>query len=529
MSAQPQKQVDRKWLSAGVLLPLLVMTASLIGTYQLWADARNTALQAFKSEFDFRVRDTNTRIEQRMKTYEQVLRGGVGLFAASDSVSRRDFHAYVKALDLGERYPGIEGVGFSLVVPRQDKDRHILDVRKEGFPEYTIRPEGERDVYSSIVYLEPFSGRNLRAFGYDMYSEPVRRAAMEKARDTGRAAVSGKVMLVQEGSENVQSGFLMYLPVYRNGALPDTVADRQKNLHGWVYAPFRMNDFMAGLSGEQAADLHIRIYDGRGISDATLMYNGPDNATVNNATGRFETVSHVDIGAHDWTVVTSATQGFEARMDRDKPPLMLRAGIAVSILLTLLTWLFLDDRERAIQLARQALQLALYDTLTGLPNRKLITDRLQQSLAKATRDRKRVALMFIDLDKFKPVNDNFGHAVGDLLLQEVAKRLQACVRKSDTVSRLGGDEFVVLLPNLDEKEGALVVAEKILHAVAQPFELVGQSFQISSSIGIAVYPEDGKDEKTLLKHADIAMYFAKKSGRNNLKYFGNEMQESMAT
>lgn len=216
-------------------------------------------------------------------------------------------------------------------------------------------------------------------------------------------------------------------------------------------------------------------------------------------------------------------------MDRDKPLLVLRGGIAVSILLTLLTWLFLDDRERAIQLANQALQLALYDALTGLPNRKLIMDRLRQSLAKAKRDRKRVALMFIDLDKFKPINDNFGHAVGDLLLQEVAKRLQACVRKSDTVSRLGGDEFVVLLPNLDEKEGAIVVAEKILHAMAQPFELVGQSFQISSSIGIAVYPEDGDDEKTLLKHADIAMYFAKKSGRNNLKYFGNEMQESMTT
>jgi diguanylate cyclase (GGDEF)-like protein len=215
-------------------------------------------------------------------------------------------------------------------------------------------------------------------------------------------------------------------------------------------------------------------------------------------------------------------------MDRDKPVLVFKTGLGVSFLLTLLTWLFLDDRERAIRAARQAIRLALYDVLTGLPNRKLITDRLQQAVARAKRNNSRVALMFIDLDKFKPVNDNYGHAVGDLLLQQVAKRLQACVRKSDTVSRLGGDEFVVLLPQADDRKGVTVVAEKILDALSRPFELIGESFRISSSIGIAIYPDDAEDEKALLRNADSAMYHAKKSGRNNLKHFTPEMKEEVA-
>ncbi|MBI5626950.1 MAG: GGDEF domain-containing protein, partial [Nitrosomonadales bacterium] len=135
------------------------------------------------------------------------------------------------------------------------------------------------------------------------------------------------------------------------------------------------------------------------------------------------------------------------------------------------------------------------------------------------------ALMFIDLDKFKPVNDTFGHEVGDLLLKEVAKRLQDCVRGSDTASRLGGDEFVVLLLTIEEEQDAVMVAEKIRHALNQPFELAGYSLHISSSIGVAVYPEHGGDEEQLVRNADIAMYHSKNSGRNNVKLYQPGMHE----
>jgi diguanylate cyclase (GGDEF)-like protein len=168
--------------------------------------------------------------------------------------------------------------------------------------------------------------------------------------------------------------------------------------------------------------------------------------------------------------------------------------------------------------------LAHYDPLTDLPNRTLFSDRLQQALAAAKRDKVRMALMFLDLDKFKPINDELGHHVGDLLLKEVAKRMQDCVRESDTVARIGGDEFVILLPVIDAEQDAILVAEKIRMALNQPFVLVGQSLNISSSTGIAVYPEHGNNETQLFKNADTAMYHAKENGRNDVQLYHPEMQ-----
>ena len=171
--------------------------------------------------------------------------------------------------------------------------------------------------------------------------------------------------------------------------------------------------------------------------------------------------------------------------------------------------------------------LAHYDPLTDLPNRTLFSDRLQQALVTAKRDKAHMALMFLDLDKFKPINDTFGHHVGDLLLKEAAKRMQDCVRESDTVARIGGDEFVILLPVIEATQDALLVAEKIRLALNQSFVLVGQSLNISSSTGIAVYPEHGKDEKQLVKNADIAMYHAKNSGRDNVMLYQPDMQDGL--
>lgn len=166
--------------------------------------------------------------------------------------------------------------------------------------------------------------------------------------------------------------------------------------------------------------------------------------------------------------------------------------------------------------------MAHHDLLTGLPNRTLINERLQQAVIKARRDKAHMAVMFLDLDKFKPVNDTLGHEVGDLLLKQVAGRLSGSVRASDTVARLGGDEFVVLLHAVDHEKDAAVVAGKMLHALNQPFLVDGHDISISGSIGIAVYPQHGEDEKLLLINADIAMYQAKKNGRNEYRFFAPE-------
>lgn len=158
--------------------------------------------------------------------------------------------------------------------------------------------------------------------------------------------------------------------------------------------------------------------------------------------------------------------------------------------------------------------LAHYDTLTNLPNRALFYDRLHQSLVLAKREDRRVALMFIDLDRFKAVNDELGHAVGDLLLQSVAQRIRGCIRETDTLARLAGDEFTVILPNVEQEQDAQAVAEKILAALSVPALLEGHEVAAGASIGIAVYPRDAEDADGLVKRADNAMYAAKAEGRH---------------
>jgi len=175
----------------------------------------------------------------------------------------------------------------------------------------------------------------------------------------------------------------------------------------------------------------------------------------------------------------------------------------------------ITERKRAEEAIRL---MAFYDTLTQLPNRRLLQDRIPQQIARARRDQTRIALLFIDLDKFKPINDQYGHEVGDWLLQSVAQRLRRHLRESDTVARIGGDEFVALLADLQQVEDAIATAEKICEEVQTPFVTPnGTQLAISSSIGVAIYPDDGDNDQALLRIADEAMYLAKRSGRNRVQ------------
>ena len=163
--------------------------------------------------------------------------------------------------------------------------------------------------------------------------------------------------------------------------------------------------------------------------------------------------------------------------------------------------------------------LAYHDVLTGLPNRMLMVDRLQQALATAARNRKKVAVFFLDLDRFKEVNDTLGHEVGDLLIKQVGDRIRQCVRESDTVARFGGDEFLIVLPNILEIEDVEVVATKVREALAKPFQLGDHVVSVSGSIGVSLYRDHGEDIDDLMKHADIAMYRAKQRGGNNYVFY----------
>jgi len=206
-------------------------------------------------------------------------------------------------------------------------------------------------------------------------------------------------------------------------------------------------------------------------------------------------------------------------------------GSVLTVLLTALmgrmSWKLMQGRlresEAKLEHAERVEYLAYHDGLTGLPNRSLFSKLLGHGISEAHRYERRLAVAFLDLDRFKQINDTLGHEAGDQLLKEVATRLQGCVRESDTIARLGGDEFVVLLPQLNDETHAALVAQKMLGAAARPFILMGHEYRVTASIGISTYPRDGLNEQTLTKNADIAMYQAKSEGGNNFQFYSEKL------
>ncbi|HET6398488.1 MAG TPA: CHASE domain-containing protein, partial [Candidatus Thermoplasmatota archaeon] len=321
-----------------VLLPAVVLALGLTITAAATESAR--ASEAAEARVNF-VEDRDavvTAIEVRMAAYEQVLRGAQALLAADRNTTREEWRAYVHRLELAQTHPGIQGVGLSVLIPPDALEEHVQLVRSGGFPGYNVTPPGQRDVYSAIVYLEPFEGRNLRAFGYDMYSEPVRREAMRRAAETGRPALSGLVTLVQETEVDVQPGFLLYLPVYE-GEEPADAAERQARLRAWVYSPFRARDLMAGTVGD-IDGMSVSVYDGP-ASGGGLFYQAGAEGSADGMRG----VREVEVAGRTWTVVVQAEEPVPGY-----GPLALAVligGSAVSVLLAAVVLTMATTRQRA--------------------------------------------------------------------------------------------------------------------------------------------------------------------------------------
>ena len=335
-------------------LPWMVLLVGLGITYFSQQIALSDARQALQMRFDAQTQHLLHRIEQRLGDYRQILRGTAGLFAASRSVEREEFRDYIAALRLHEHHIGIQGIGYAQLVPGRDLARHVTAIRQEGFPNFALNPPGERTLYSSIIFVEPFDERNRLAFGYDMLTEPTRSAAMEHARNNGQPAMSGKLHLVQDNGQKDQAGFLMYLPIYLNGSPGDTVEERRTNTQGWVYAAFRMNDVMRDLLDQQALEMDIEIFDGPAATPESLMYDSDGQLSLNALEqGQYVATRTLRIDGHDWTIRQTSQPYFEAQLDTGRTSNIRIAGTLCSILLALLLWGQVYSRERAISLARK--------------------------------------------------------------------------------------------------------------------------------------------------------------------------------
>ena len=343
-------------------LPWLILALSLGLTGAAWHNARQDALLALNTEFQLWVSKVVYRIAYHLKSNVQILRGVAGLFDASETTTRQEFRRYVAALRLEENYPGIQGIGFAAFIPADQKAAHEAAVRQEGFPDYTIHPAGARAFYTAVLYLEPFTGRNLRAFGYDMAPEPVRWAAAARARDEGQATLSGKITLQQEAATDIQPGFFLFVPVYLPNTPTDTVEQRRAALRGWVYSPLRMRDLMQRVLrttelDELRAIMNVEIYDGdHPTPDARLFALDRETPAVDTANPLFQVNQHLEFGGHSWLIRVTSTPEFEARRN-EKAILIALSGSVSSLLLALLMGSITSSQRRIAAALEEKTQL----------------------------------------------------------------------------------------------------------------------------------------------------------------------------
>ncbi|PSF10663.1 bifunctional diguanylate cyclase/phosphodiesterase [Marinobacter fuscus] len=618
-------------------LAWIVFLAASATALALWQFSIRLVDDRTEARFRTQSLQLKTAIEERLLNYEQVLAGSAGLFSVSGTVSREQWKEYIDKVDINRYYPGIQGIGYVQRIGVRDMADHIASVRAGGIYHYLVRPLGTGPDYYPMVYMEPGSTGNRKALGYDAFSDPVHRVAMERARDRAIPTVTGKVVLVQESVGEDQASFLMYYPVYQGGAVPESRAERRMLLQGYVFSAFRMNNLIDGIVGLISPFLDVRIYDSGVVARDALMY-GSNLGSLDDEYS-FQMSQKITHGGREWLLQTRSTPAFDFLAADPRPPIVLGSGLVISLLLGLFVFSLIRSRliaqvsagryraitegaanvtlvmsrqgdplyaspssrdilgfdpetvaslefrnlvhmedwaqlqrgfEDAIAAPGQQVpavrarirdfegrwrdmegtftamlsvpgvngvvlslrdltqlkaaqtelhRLAFYDPLTGLANRQLFRDRLNHVVSRSRRTGEGSALMFLDLDGFKRINDTLGHDAGDELLCQVAQWLKGCVREEDSVARLGGDEFVVLLSRIDASDAAGKVAENILARLCQRLRLNDHEVSISVSIGITMIPHDSEDAGTLMKYADLAMYRAKELGRNTYQFF----------
>ena len=288
------------WLAWSVLAAALVLTVLAAMREAIRAEA--LAAQDLRS----RALEVRARIVSGLESLEALLRGGAAYLDASERVTREEFHVWVAGLRMGSRYPGIQAIGFVRAFPCARRAEAVAAERADGLPDFRVWPDPEeaRAACSAVVWIEPAAGRNLRAFGYDGLAEPVRRAALERARDRDETALSDRVVLVQEADGAGQAGAMVAVPVYRGGRPGPGLEERRDRLTGWLYAVLRMSDLVPGLLGRRPVSekgpVHLRIWDGPRAGREPPTWDGrpPERRTA----ALPELALAVDFGGTSWTL-----------------------------------------------------------------------------------------------------------------------------------------------------------------------------------------------------------------------------------
>jgi len=461
-------------------------------------------------------------------------------------------HTAVRALGWIQRVPVAQRVDFEARLGRR-----ITTAQPAGGPATgALLPTTQGRAYYPVTLAVPHAPDGHPP-GFDASSDPVLWQAMQRAARTGKPTASGRLP-VRDG-ESEGSGFMVLQAVYGKGGAPGRGA-----LLGFAFGLFDMRFVDTGAMAERRVKgIDHQIYDISEPDAPELLHSHTAEAGVAAAaTGVRRSplapyTVDVEVFGRRWSIVGIPEAG-HFLPHRLPERTVLISGLAFTGLLCLYIVTLIQRNLKSARLATQLLEAnqalenevgerkaiearvmhqATHDSLTGLPNRAMLLETLQIALAQARRDDGEVAILFIDLDDFKLVNDTLGHQAGDELLSRVAERLQAVTRETDLLVRQGGDEFIVLMSSHRHRqpagsgEHALYltasdVADRIIHALQEPLEIAGQPGYVSASIGISLFPMDADDESMLLQHADSAMYLAKDMGRGNFQFYSQDLYDT---
>ncbi len=524
----------REWLPRQLLVtvPLAGLFAAVVTMFVFISRHEQVRLM---SDFERTARTLAREVRKDLEATRNSLNALEGLYASSDRVDAVEFDTF--ATRLLAATPAIQALSWSQVVPAAERVHFEAAVRVDGLPEFRIEEQdasgvrvaaGPRPYYVPVRYIAP-GRQNEAVLGFDNASEPRRLAALEVARDSGLAAATPPLEFLQGGA-----GILMYVPVFRRGATPQTVEARRSELHGFVVAVLGLEQFMRATTGAGArTGMSVELTDAGALAREGAM---PDTGPELTREGGFRQEIRLPFGDRDLRLVFGLpAQALLARRSWATWA-VLAGGLALTGVVGIMLLLgvgreahaeaLVRERTASLRLSEEALRhQATHDALTGLPNRSLFHDRLGHGIERGRRQEASFALLYLDIDGFKPVNDAHGHLAGDALLCQIAARLRGAVRAEDTVARLGGDEFALLLEAPIDADGAQRKARELVAALGEPFALAlpGRAptvVHVGASVGIALFPQHGASDDALVRAADEAMYAAKRGGRNATRLAG---------
>ena len=385
------------------LLPYLILLVGLGFTAVVYYYFSKLTYEQDQSRFQKNVQELQDRVRLKIATSITLLRAGTGLFAASDQVAPAEFYRFVERLDLPGNYPGIQGIGYSRSFKRTEMDAVVQRMRTTVHEDFSVWPEGARDEYTAIVYLYPRGNHNEKAIGYDMFADPVRRQAMEKARDTAGPAASGRVRLVQETDGEEQRGFLIYVPVYRNNASTNSVDDRRKALVGYVYSPYRISDFLGPITAS-ANDVSLVVYDGDEARDDNLLHGARNEPAPGDR--RFTSEVRLAVAGRPWTLSYAIKPSFERGSSRPLLKYTIIIGVLLSFLFFAVTRAEVRARSRAEEWADE---VRGSQTAIGEANQRALLEYVRlleriSSLAQVLGTARELSTIFRGLREFTTVS-----------------------------------------------------------------------------------------------------------------------------